>query len=90
VSGDLLLLAAAAYLWIHLQRTWRLTRLAVSWASGVSAALVLAVVGGTGIYGQLAPMPSGSGPSTVHAVTGLAVVGLACFHGAFGLRRRIR
>lgn len=90
LSGDLLILAVLAYLWLHLHRTWKLRRLALSWWTGLASVLVFALVALTGIYGQLAPMPSGSLPSTAHLLGGLAVVALACFHGAHGLRRRIR
>ena len=90
ISGDLSLVAAVVYLWIHLKRTWKLGKLALSWWTGLSTATLLSMVGATGIYGQIVEMPWGSWPATMHIVGGIAVIALACFHGAYGLRRRIR
>ena len=59
------------------------------WATLLIIVALFLAVAATGVYGQLAPMPSGSLLSTVHSVGSVALVALACFHGAYGLRRRL-
>lgn len=90
VSGDLMLIAAVVYLWVHLRRTWPMKKWRVSRWTGIVTVAILCVVGASGIYGQLAPMPSGSALSLAHVIAAVALVALACFHGAHGLRRRLR
>lgn len=90
LSGDLLLIAGVLYLSAHLRRTWRMKRRPVSKWSGYAAVLAWITSGATGIYGQLAPMPSGSSQSVVHGIASLALVVIACFHGAWGFLRPAR
>ena len=90
VSGDLTLLAGALYLRHHLVRTWRMWRRVLSRFTGYLAVLVLAVAGGTGIYGQFYDMPSDSWPGMLHIGFAIASLVLACFHGGYGLRHRFR
>jgi hypothetical protein len=90
VSGDVMLLTGAVYLFIHLQRTFRLGKLALSWWSGIGVVLVFAAAGATGIYGQLHPLLEDPSLYWMHIVCSIALVAGACFHGANGLRRRLR
>jgi hypothetical protein len=89
-SGDVTLAAGAWYLFIHLKRVWRMWRRVLQRWSGYFAVLVWVVAGGTGIYGQLEPMPSTSTAGLVHIVSSIAAVVLGCFHGGYGLRRKMR
>ena len=89
IAGDLMVVAGAIYLWIHLKRTWRMRKLGLSWWTGIVTIAVFVVVAATGIYGQVEPMPSGSTLSTLHSVSTIALLALACFHGGYGLRRRL-
>jgi hypothetical protein len=86
VIGDLLVAVAIAYFIVHLARTWRMKKRVVSRWTGYVAITAFAIAAVTGIYGQVADMPSGSAASWVHAISSLALVVLACFHGAWGLR----
>ena len=90
VAGDFMLVAGAVYLFIHLQRTFRLGKLALSWWSGIGVVCVFAASGATGIYGQLRPLLEDRGLYWMHVVCSIALVAGACFHAANGLRRRIR
>lgn len=90
LSGDLLILAVIVYLLVHLRRTLKLWALALSWWTGLLSVAALVVVGLTGVYGQLWPMPSGEVVWVVHVAGGLLVTASACSHSAYGLRRRIR
>lgn len=90
VSGDVTLAAGAWYLAVHLKRVWRMWRRVLQRWSGYVAIGIFAVAGGTGIYGQLYPMPSDSTLGVVHILTSIAAVVLACFHGGYGLRRKLR
>ncbi len=90
LSGDLLVVAGVWYLWIHLARTWRMKKRHLSRWSGYVAVLLWIVAAATGVFGQLVAMPSGSTPSTLHAISGIALLVLGCFHGAYGLRRYFR
>ena len=88
--GDVLLAGGVLYLVAHLRQTWKMKRLKVSrWTGYVAIACWLAA-GATGIYGQLEPMPSHSTISWVHALSSLALIVLACFHGAWGFLRKKR
>jgi hypothetical protein len=89
-SGDLTLIAGTWYLAIHLKRVWRMWRRVLQRWSGYIAVLVFGAAGGTGVYGQLYPMPSESTMSTIHVISAIAAVVLACFHGGYGLRRKLR
>ena len=90
VSGDVMLLTGAVYLYIHLQRTFRLGKLALSWWSGIGVVMVFAGAGATGIYGQLHVLLDDVPLYWTHIVCSIALVAGACFHGANGLRRRLR
>jgi hypothetical protein len=87
-SGDLLLGGGVLYLFAHLRRTWRMKRLKVSRYTGFVAVASWIIAGSTGIYGQLFPMVSRSTISWIHAIASLALIVLACFHGAWGFFRR--
>ena len=87
VTGDLTILAGAWYLTIHLKRTWRMWRRVLQRWSGYAAVAVWIVAAVTGVYGQIAPMPSGSTMSTIHAISATALVIIGCVHGGYGLRR---
>jgi hypothetical protein len=88
VSGDLTLLAGAWYLTIHLKRVWRMWRRVLQRWSGYVAVGIFALAGGTGIYGQLYPMPDDSPAGIMHIISSIAAVVLGCFHGGYGLRRK--
>lgn len=90
LSGDVMLVTGAVYLYIHLQRTFRLGKLALSWFSGVAVTAVFAAAGFTGIYGQLHSLFDDRGLYWMHVVSSIALVAGACFHGAIGLRRRLQ
>jgi hypothetical protein len=90
VSGDLAVIASLVYLWLHLKRTWPIKKLALSRYSGMLTVAAWTAVAGTGIYGQLAPLAPETTAYDVHTWTSVAVIALACFHGANGLRRKIR
>lgn len=90
LSGDLGLAVGLAYLVVHLRRVFRMKRRIVSRGSGYVAASMLVVTSATGAYGQILDMPSGTPISTIHLITSLALVVLACFHGAWGLRTKPR
>jgi hypothetical protein len=90
ISGDLLLVGGVFYLVAHLRKTWRMKRLKISRWTGYFAVASWLVAGGTGIYGQIYPMASRSTISWVHALASLALIVLACFHGAWGFFRRSR
>jgi hypothetical protein len=90
VSGDLTLAATAWYLAIHLKRVWRMWRRVLQRWSGYFAVAVFAGSGVTGIYGQLYPMPAESVMGIVHIVSSIAAVVIGCFHGGYGLRRKLR
>ena len=49
---------------------------------------VPAAMSGTGIYGQLYPMPAESFAGITHIIASIAAVVLGCFHGGYGLRRK--
>ncbi len=90
VSGDLTVVAGVWYLAIHLKRVWRMWRRVLQRWSGYFAVGVWSVAAGTGIYGQIYPMPTESVMGVLHVVTAIAVVVLGCFHGGYGLRRKFR
>jgi hypothetical protein len=90
VSGDLTLVAGAWYLTIHLKRVWRMWRRVLQRWSGYFAVAVFAAASITGIYGQLYPMPAESPAGFLHIVSSIAAVVLGCFHGGYGLRRKLR
>jgi hypothetical protein len=90
LSGDLLVLAGVAYLIVHLRRTWRMRGRALSRWTGYAAVAGWTIAGLTGIYGQAQPIPSGSTLSSLHVLSSLALIVLACFHGAWGFIRRER
>src|SRR5688572_23558324 len=74
VTGDITLIAGAWYLAIHLKRVWRIWRRVLQRWSGYVAVLIFALAGGTGVYGQLYPMPSESTMSTIHVISAIAAV----------------
>ena len=90
VSGDLTLVFGAWYLSVHLKRVWRMRRLLLQRWSGLFAVAVWCLAGGTGIYGQIWPMPSDSPVGLTHMISSIVAVVLGCFHGGYGLRRRFR
>jgi hypothetical protein len=90
VSGDAMLATGAVYLYIHLQRTFRLGKLALSWWSGIAVACVFAASGATGVYGQARSLLDDESLYWTHIICSIALVAGACFHGANGLRRRLR
>jgi hypothetical protein len=90
VSGDLTLVAGAWYLTIHLKRVWRMWRRVLQRWSGYVAVLIFALAAGTGVYGQLYPMPAESIAGITHIIASIAAVVLGCFHGGYGLRRKLR
>ncbi len=90
LSGDAMLVTGVVYVWIHLQRTFRLGKLALSWWSGIGVVSVFAAAGATGVYGQTAVLSESTELYWAHIVCSIALVAGACFHGANGLRRRIR
>ena len=89
-SGDVTLAAGAWYLAVHLKRVWRMWKRVLQRWSGYVAVAIFAIAGGTGIYGQLYPMPSDSTLGVLHIVSSIAAVVLGCFHGGYGLRRKLR
>ncbi len=90
LSGDLMILSGAVYLWIHLKRVWRMWRMKLSRWSGYVAVAVWIIAAVTGVYGQIWDMKSGSDAWTIHTISSVALVVLACFHGGYGLRRRFQ
>lgn len=90
IAGDAMLLSGALYLAIHLRRTLRLYKLALSWWTGIGVLTMFAVAGGTGVYGQLRALSASGSLYWAHVVSSIALVAGACFHGANGLRRRLR
>ena len=90
ISGDIMLVTGAIYLYIHLQRTFRLGKFALSWFSGIGVTVVFAVAGFTGVYGLLDDLIDDAGLYWMHIIASIALVASACFHGAIGLRRRLR
>lgn len=90
VAGDAMLLSGVVYLAIHLRRTLRLNKLALSWWTGLAVVMVFVVAGATGIFGQLRALSPGTTLYWAHIVSSIALVAGACFHGANGLRRRLR
>ena len=88
LSGDAMIVSAAVYLVIHLKRTWRLRKLALSWWTGLLVAAVLAVCAASGVAGQLSELSVTW--YWAHVVSSVIVVAGACFHSAYGLMRRLR
>ena len=88
VSGDLTLVAGAWYLTVHLKRVWKMWRRVLQRWSGYVAVAIFACAGGTGIYGQLYPMPNDSAIGILHIISAIAAVVLGCFHGGYGLRKK--
>lgn len=90
VSGDLSIPFGIAYLWVHLKRVWRMKRRTASRWSGYFSVGFWSIAAATGIYGQFAVMESGSTTSTIHLVASIALVVIVCFHGAWGLRPKLK
>ena len=90
VSGDITILAGIWYLTVHLKRVWRMWRRVLQRWSGYVTVAIFGAAAGTGIYGQIYPMPAESVPGFVHIVTAIAAVVVGCFHGGYGLRRKMR
>lgn len=90
VSGDAAIVVSALYLYLHLSRTWRMKKQRLSRYSGLVLVGLWSVTALTGIYGQLFPLEQGTWPWRLHAVTSVAIVVLACFHGAWAYRPRKR
>lgn len=90
LSGDLTIACSIWYLTIHLKRVWRMWRRVLQRWSGYVAVAIWVAAAGTGIYGQLEPMPAESVMGIIHIVSAVAAVVLGCFHGGYGLRRKLR
>lgn len=90
VSGDAAIVMSGLYLYLHLSRTWRMKRQRLSRYSGLVLVAIWSVTAVTGLYGQLFVLESGSLPWRLHAVTSIAIIVLACFHGAWAFRPRKR
>lgn len=90
ISGDLMIVAAIVYLWIHLKRTFGLKKRAVSTWTGYFTVAFAAVLAGTGVYGQVLTLEPGSVLYWTHLICSVITTVLGCFHGVHGLRRRLR
>lgn len=90
LSGDLGIVIGLAYLAAHLRRVFPMKRRAMSRWTGYFSVAAFLIAAVTGVYGEVAGMPSGSPLSRAHLFSSLALVGLACFHGAWGLRPKPR
>lgn len=90
VSGDAAVIVSALYLYLHLSRTWRMKKQRLSRYSGLLLVGLWAVTAVTGVYGQLFPLAQGTWSWRLHVVTSIAIIVLACFHGAWAYRPRKR
>ena len=90
VSGDLMIVATIVYLWVHLKRTFGLKKRPISTWTGYTVVSVMAILYGTGVWGQVDVMTSGGALHGTHLFTAVIVIMVGCFHGVFGLRRRLR
>lgn len=86
LSGDAAVLASGLYLWLHLSRTWRMKKLTSSRYSGLFGVFLWFLAAVTGVYGQVAPFERGDPLYTLHIITSLGSVVLACGHGAWAFR----
>jgi len=90
VSGDLMIVVTFWYLWVHLKRTFGLKKRAVSTWTGYTVVSVMAILYGTGVWGQIEEMAAGTPLHGTHLATAVIVIMVGCFHGVFGMRRRLR
>lgn len=90
VSGDAAIVMSGLYLYLHLSRTWRMKKQRLSRYSGIVLVAIWCVTALTGVYGQLFVLEQGTLAWQLHAVTSVAIIVLACFHGAWAYRPRKR
>jgi hypothetical protein len=90
VSGDLSVPFGIAYLWVHLSRVWKMKRRKASRWSGYASIAFWTIAAATGVWGQIEVMKTGTPLANVHLVASIALVVVACFHGAWGLRPKLR
>lgn len=90
VSGDAAIVVSGVYLYLHLTRTWRMKRQRLSRYSGLVLVGIWSITALTGLYGQLFVLEQGTLAWQLHAVTSVAIIVLACFHGAWAFRPRKR
>jgi hypothetical protein len=90
ITGDLTLGVLVWYLVVHLGRVWRMKRRQLSKWTGYASAGLWALAGGTGLYGQFVALTAGEAPWLVHLASSVALIVVVCFHGAWGLRPKMR
>lgn len=90
LSGDAALIALFVYLVVHLRRVWRIKRQRDSRWTGYLAVALWLLAGGTGLYGQIFVLESGTLAYRLHLITAIALIGASGIHGGLGYRRRLR